>query len=135
MRRPKRGSGAEIDLTSLIDVLFILILFFVLSASFVQGSLPVDLPDGRGAAPDTRSVIITLSAEGLHWANEPIEESELIQRALKVQEEKGTLILAADRALSYGIVASFLDRMRASGIQTLSLALKGSESSGPASAP
>ena len=128
MRRVRRGGGAEIDLKSLIDVLFILILFFVLSASFVQGSLPVDLPDGRGSAPDAKSVVITLSPEGLRWANDPIEEPDLIERALQVQREKGTLILAADRALSYGAVASFLDRMRAAGVQAVSLALKGSDS-------
>ncbi|MDY3869203.1 MAG: biopolymer transporter ExbD [Pyramidobacter sp.] len=128
MRRIRRQSSAEIDLTSLIDVLFILILFFVLSASFVQGALPVDLPDGRGSAPDARAIVITMSESGLRWADEDVPEALIIERALNVQDEKGVLILAAARTLPYGDVAAFLDRMRAAGVHSVSLALKGSDS-------
>ena len=44
--RPRRK--VDLDITPLIDVLFMLIIFFVLTTSFVQGRVEVDLPRGEG---------------------------------------------------------------------------------------
>ena len=61
-RRNRRH--AEIDITPLIDVLFMLIIFFVLTASFVQGKLDVQLPSGEGSSADTQgAVIVTVAAD------------------------------------------------------------------------
>ncbi len=127
MRR--RRSDVEVDLTPLIDVLFMLILFFVLTAAFVQGRLDVDLPSGRGETLPADPVVITVRSDGsLLWAGEVTTQEELIERAC-IEKRKGTpLLLAGDRAAPYGFIASLLDALRLEGVDEISLALGGEDS-------
>lgn len=127
MRR--RRSDVEVDLTPLIDVLFMLILFFVLTAAFVQGRLDVDLPSGRGEALPADPVVITVRPDGsLLWAGEVTTREELIERARIAKAKEIPLLLAGDRAAPYGFIASLLDALRLEGVDEISLALGGEDS-------
>ena len=70
MRRRKTRGSAEIDITPLIDMLFMLIIFFVLTASFVQGKLDVKLPQGEGDSSDTRGAVVLTDRERLYALSE-----------------------------------------------------------------
>ncbi|MCF4151957.1 biopolymer transporter ExbD [Dethiosulfovibrio sp. F2B] len=124
----RRRPQADVELTPLIDVLFILIIFFVLTASFVQGQIPVDLPDGRGNPPEEKGITVTISHDGtIYWDDSPVEKDELIVIAKEAIAAGRSLILTADRSIPYGDVATLLDRMRENGITTIGLGLKGTE--------
>ncbi|NLB82863.1 MAG: biopolymer transporter ExbD, partial [Synergistaceae bacterium] len=49
----RRRRGIDLDITPLIDVLFMLIIFFVLTATFLSGQIVVDLPQGEGVREGT----------------------------------------------------------------------------------
>lgn len=126
MRR--RASQAEVELTPLIDVLFILIIFFVLTASFVQGQIPLDLPDGRGIPPQEQGMTISMTEDGSLYLNDnPVDREALIEGARMALDQGKSLILVADRSIPYGEVASLLDLLRVNGISSVGLGLKGTE--------
>ena len=63
-RRRKRGRSA-LELTPLIDVVFQLLVFFLLTASFVQPSLRLDLPSGEASdEPDSKPIMVEIDAAG-----------------------------------------------------------------------
>lgn len=124
----RRRSSPDVDLTPLIDVLFMLILFFVLTAAFVQGHLDVDLPQGQGEPLPSNPLVITVRSDGsLLWAGEPMALEALLVRAKEAREEKRSLLLAGDREASYGLIASLLDGLRREGIEEIGLALGGGD--------
>lgn len=125
MRRRKNRGVADIDITPLIDVLFMLIIFFVLTASFVQGKLDVKLPQGDGDPSEARgAVVLTITKEGrIYWEGLEISRPKL---AAAVRMNRGREILVAgDEGVPYGAVASILSLLRDEGASSAGLLLSG----------
>lgn len=70
----KRSETPELNLTSLIDVVLLLVIFFMVSTTFVhEGRLRVDLPEAgatAAASPRERPIVITITAQGSYRINE-----------------------------------------------------------------
>ena len=128
MSRRRRG-GIALDITPLIDVLFMLIIFFVLTATFLSGQIVVDLPQGEGIREGTGgSQLLTVTPEGgLLWGNREIEREELPDLVQSALDGKGQILVAADRSAPYGDVAEVLDLLRRLGVSSAGLALEGGE--------
>lgn len=123
MRRRQRS--VEVDITPLIDILFMLIIFFVLASSFVQGRLRVELPKGEGDPGRPEALMISMKEDGgLLWGDDPITSADLFLR-LEGISSGDELLLAADRGVPYGHVAELLDGMRRAGAERVGLALQG----------
>jgi len=85
--RVKRAEEVELNLVSLVDVVLLLVIFFMLSTTFVKDShLRVALPEADSAVADrtTHPIVITVSAQGSYRVND---------RAL-VNNERATLSAA-----------------------------------------
>ncbi|MDR1650463.1 MAG: biopolymer transporter ExbD [Synergistaceae bacterium] len=126
MRRARRRN-ADIDITPLIDVLFMMIIFFVLTTVFVQGTIDIELPGGDAPPMSQRNpIVVTVTKErDILWAGEPVlpgDLSALVSEALAAGDE---ILLAGDRSAPYGAVASVLDRLRGLGVKSVSLAFEG----------
>ncbi|ADE56481.1 MULTISPECIES: ExbD/TolR family protein [Aminobacterium] len=124
--RPTRSKLPEIDITPLVDILFILIIFFVLTTTFGQSQLQVQLPQGKADALESdQDIYITLKIDGtLLWENEPISEEKLALRAIEAEKNNRTILLAADREVPYGTVAAFLSRLHEKGLIQIALMLQ-----------
>jgi biopolymer transport protein ExbD len=131
----RRRRGADIDVTPLIDILFMLIIFFVLAASFLQGRLTVELPRGESAPGRAESspVLVTLARDGsVSWGNfsmpAPVASADVLRLAreslFRIQGSGGEILVAADRGVPYGDVVGLLDVLRLAGIERLGLALQ-----------
>jgi biopolymer transport protein ExbD len=69
----KRVEDPELNLTSLIDVVLLLVIFFMISTTFVQeGRLRVELPEAGAALPDRaqQPIVVTVTAQGSYRVNE-----------------------------------------------------------------
>jgi len=116
----------DLDLTPLIDVLFMLILFFVLTASLLQGQISVRLPQGQGAPIGGKPAVIEILPDGrIRFDGAWVSREETIALAVKADKAGRELVLAADRKVPYGNVASLLETLRRSGIQDVGLGLEG----------
>lgn len=116
--RPKRPTHA-IDMAPLIDVVFLLLIFFMLTSSFIEPSLPLNLPQASGEPPSANeSIVIALDAQGtLQIAGKtvPMESLEIeLSQALKLRPES-SVHFRGDRDVDYGVFVDLMDRARRAG--------------------
>ncbi len=123
MRRARaRRNLPEIELTPLVDVLFMLIIFFVLTAVFSEPLLPVNLPGATGERVSGKSFTVSIDREGdLFSGDRALTREQAIERALASFREEKRVIIAADREVPYGFVVSFLDALRSAGVDSAGL--------------
>jgi len=123
--RAEKPQTVWIELTPLMDVLFILLLFFILTASPALPAVPVELPRGEtGQVTDAEPFHLGMTALGqLYWEGEEISETELLSE-VKAMVDGGrtvSVILQGDKQLKYEQIFTLMDRLRAVGVQSLSL--------------
>jgi len=124
MRRSRRNPLP--DLTPLVDILFLLILFFVLTTTFLRQGLLVDLPLGEGESRENSPVRVLLTVEGdLYWDDEPLSEAEL--RGRLSEEAQESISLEADRRVPYGGVVRIFSLLRSSGVEHVLLVVEEGE--------
>lgn len=122
----RRRNDPDVDLTPLIDVLFMLIIFFVLTAAFVRGEVDVTLPHGEGSPVSEVPVILAVHEDGtLAWAGQSLPLPEVILLAREAYDDGQSILLAGDRSVPYGVVATLLDQLRIHGVEQVNLALGG----------
>ena len=115
------------DITPLIDVLFMFILFFVLTAAFVQGSVNVSLPRGTPPAlSDREPIVLTITKDSeILWAGEKLSSGDLVPRVSTAVAENLDILIAGDRDARYGDVAELMDLLRREGVPSVGLAFEG----------
>lgn len=122
--RTKRPAMA-LDLAPLIDVVFLLLVFFMLTSSFLPPALAVDLPvvGNEESAPAEPVVLVIASDGGISLNGEAVTLEALAGRlALALQEsESKALHVRGDRAASYGIFLEVMDVAKAAGASRLHL--------------
>ena len=123
---PRRRLQPDLDLTALIDVLFMLVLFFVMTSSLLQGQIAVRLPSGEGTALRGRPVVLEiLPGGGLRYDGKDVTREEMVLRARQDDLAGHDLVVAADRSVPYGRVTSLLESLRLEGVRDVGLALEG----------
>lgn len=117
----------SINLTPLIDMVFILLIFFLVTASFTKESgIDVDRPTAQTAIREEHgSMIIGVSKEGEIW----IDNQKIDLRAvrahvehLQAQNPEGTVIILADQNARTGTTVEVLDQVRLAGVSNVSIA-------------
>lgn len=108
----------DVNLTPMIDVVFLLLLFFMVSTSFIrESSLKVDLPEASGQTSEKRedSIDIIINAEGQFTINEtviPATDKEALKAALKTaagENKDPHIIISADAEADYQSVVTAMD--------------------------
>ena len=130
----KRGGGVIINVTSLIDVMFLLLIFFMVSSSFKnQPAIDLSLPRSSTAQETTTTpTVIYLTRDGrLFLDDEQVETGDLSNRLRQLQAATGEdrIVLRADEHSEHGAVVELIDLIKESGFRRVSLAAK--QQSGP----
>lgn len=115
-RRPRRK--ASIELTPLIDVVFQLLVFFILTSSFVQPSLRLDLPTGGTLdEADPSPIVLEIDGAGrLALDGKTIERAKLEDELRAALSDGRTAVrLSGDRGMAYGLFVEALDAARRAG--------------------
>jgi biopolymer transport protein ExbD len=119
-----------ITLTSLIDVIFLLLIFFMVTTTLIEPSrrLDIQLPEAKAATAEAKSIPVTIEIgeKGeISLNGESVDVSALESRLKAMEREsKRTAIVRADRRLDYGRVVAVLGICRASGFQDIGIAVK-----------
>jgi biopolymer transport protein ExbD len=108
------------------DIVFQLLLFFILTSAMLQPSLPLDLPGSSGENEGAEAdLVISINAEGSIFLNDvpaSLETAESAVLALIRGKPDAAVILRGDRQVPYGAFFQVLDMIRNGGVKTLSLA-------------
>lgn len=116
-RRNRNGLNAEINVTSLVDVAFTLLIIFIITAPMMQGGIEVDLPSAEAAALTTGdAVIVSIDRNGAIFVEDvPAASVEELRMVFpQVVQEKGvkTAALKADREVPHGLVVQVLGALK-----------------------
>lgn len=120
-RGPKDKARVALSVTPLIDVLFLLIIFFTLTSTFKRvGELELQLPESTTADPSAREnplPLIELIAEedGALWIDgEPVSFDTLAERLDRIRAERPDdhVMIKAEAGVDHGDVVRLLDAVR-----------------------
>lgn len=126
----KEPEKARIEIIPMIDIIFFLLVFFMIStlSMTINRGLPVNLPKAASSQRDLReSFNITVTREGDIFLNkEPITLQEIGQhvQARLVQDPEMFAVIHADDHALHGTIVDIMDKVRLAGISRLAIAVK-----------
>lgn len=112
----------EITLAGMTDIVLLLLIFFLLTSSFVpQMGIEVTLPQVDSSAPvEEQSVTVALTQDGTYYVNgSPVPASRLLDELRTAQTTQSTLILRADQGATIGQFATVASAARALDMRIL----------------
>lgn len=131
LRDPRVEEPVELNLVSLVDVVFTLLLFFVLTTTFQnRADITLDLPRADSGTPPQSSdnIDITVDARGRYYVQGQAlvnERQETLERALQEAirgVERPLVVISADAQSPHQAVVTAMDAARRSGIARLTIA-------------
>ena len=131
--RHDRRSDPELNITPLIDVVFLLLIFFMVSTTFdKQAELNIELPEASGKVAPTEQfkIEIVIDAEGHYYVNKRrIKDERLVtlKRAIEftlADNKDPKLIISADRKTPHEAVVRAMDAARQLGLTHLTFATR-----------
>ncbi len=126
-RRDRKKSESEVKLTPMLDVVFIMLIFFIVTASFVKESgIEISRPGASTAVRKEKgNILIAISANDQIW----MSRRQVDPRALRANIERahaenpqGAVIIQADKEAKTGLLVQVMDAARSAGVKSVSLA-------------
>tara|TARA_B100000575_G_C23091092_1_gene629045 strand:- start:307 stop:717 length:411 start_codon:yes stop_codon:yes gene_type:complete len=117
----------EINLTPMLDVVFIMLIFFIVTATFIkEAGIQVDRPDTVTAdAQEDASILIAISANDAIWVDKQERDSRelrgIIER-LHSENPKGSLVIQADENSTNETLIQILEAAKAAGVVNVAMA-------------
>lgn len=116
--RPKRPT-LSIDMAPLIDVVFLLLIFFMLTSSFAPPAVPLTLPKAASGAPsEAAKVVVSLDQNGQISISEKVVADADFETALRAaldQNATTAVHFRGDTAVDYGAFLQLISRARNAG--------------------
>ncbi len=125
--RPKARYQVQMPMTSLIDIVFMLLIYFLLTTNFmVDEGIKIKLPQARAAAPQTEETItIFVDSQGRAFLGEKAISLDRLFDRLKEKignREDELVVVRADRAVILNKAVKVMDIAKAAGAGRLCLA-------------
>ena len=125
----KKRTRPTIHLTALIDIVFLLLIFFLLASSFVeQAGVAIIVPEieskGTGLLPE---IVVQIDQDGSIFIDETNVNQRQLTTILKMRIKsltKDTVVIQADRRVEYDIVVQVIDAAKLAGAKNLILVTK-----------
>lgn len=128
-RRRERGLGTpQIDLTPMVDMVFLLVVFFMVSTTFItfESGLPIDLPTAQTSVSETTLVpTVTITKDGaVYFDGNEVGDAELLNEVMATLQQTGhtTVVLRADRETHHGVTVKVMDILKQAGAQRVAIA-------------
>lgn len=128
--RRRRREGEEINISPLIDMTFLLLIFFMVSSTFVR-DLEIDLerPGARSAAPaDTRALRVTIDREGEVYVDARQVPAWMVESYVRehiLRTGIDDVLIVSDRRAESGRLVEVVDQCRVAGAAEVGVAVEG----------
>jgi biopolymer transport protein ExbD len=129
MRKRNLGEQeeAEINMTPMLDIVFIMLIFFIVTASFVKESgIDVSRPDAKTATKKERAnILIAISESGQIWIQKRRVDIRAVRaniERLHAENPQGSVVIQADKASKTGLLVTVMDQARQAGVYNVSIA-------------
>ena len=124
----REAEEAAVDLTPMLDVVFIMLIFFIVTTSFVkEAGIDVNRPKAAKAqSKPSATIFIAIRANGEIWMDKRAVDVERVGATVEkllAESPTDTVIIQADKEAKHGIVVSVMDQIKLAGIDKISLSL------------
>jgi biopolymer transport protein ExbD len=123
----------ELDMTPMLDIVFIMLIFFIVTTSFVKESgVTVNSPQATTASQqDSANIFIAITAQGEVWVDRrPVDPRSVraIVARLHADNPEGSVIIQSDQDASTRMLVEVMDQVRLAGVEGIAIAAdKGAE--------
>ena len=126
-RRLQEQDDTEVNLTPMLDVVFIMLIFFIVTASFVkEAGIDVTRPDAATAERKERgNILVAISESGQVWIDKRHVDIRAVRaniERLAAENPQGSVVIQADTNSKNGILVQVMDAARLAGVEQVSIA-------------
>jgi biopolymer transport protein ExbD len=117
--------NTEVNLTPMLDVVFIMLIFFIVTTSFIKESgIEINRPESSDASPrPDAQVLVALSPEGAVWVDgRAIDAHRVGEEVAGMISEDGSVVIQADRESTTGLLIEVMDRLEQAGVDQVAVA-------------
>ncbi len=128
--RKRKTTHLNIDITALIDVIFLLLIFFMISTTFINtGGIQIELPTtvSKPTTEKQKSLEISITAQQQFFFNgQPIKQNQLKGALIKAKKSnvQNDLTIRADGKVQHKVVVFVMDVAKQAGINKFSIATR-----------
>ena len=128
-RSRKVGAGSandEINVTPLMDIVFIMLIFFIVTSTFVkEPGVDVERPEAQTAkVRKLASILVAITADNEIWINKEKVELDQVKinvESLKQENPKGTAVVQVDAKADSRYLVEVVDQIRAAGVEDVAV--------------
>ena len=129
-----RKTSVGVNLTPLIDIVFILLIFFLVTSSFVKESgIDVNRPTAATAVrKEQGNIIVSITREGEIWLDRRTVDLHILRSHIErlfAENPEGTVVIVADRDSRTGLMVEVMDQVRLAGVTKIAVAASREEGS------
>jgi len=125
-RRHARTDDAEINITPMLDIVFIMLIFFIVTTSFTKetGAAVVKPIAEQAVALRNGTILIGIKSNDDVWMSKRLielrEVRSMVEQA-KAENPKGSVVIVADKDSRIGTVTQVMDQVRMAGVQGIAI--------------
>lgn len=126
-KRIREEEEAVIDMTPMLDVVFIMLIFFIVTTSFVkEAGIDVNRPEASQASDQpSANIFIAITENGEVWMDRRMVDVERVAANLErllAEQPSDMVVIQADRGARHGVVVQVMDQIKEAGIAQISIA-------------
>lgn len=120
------GDDEDVNVTPLLDIVFIMLIFFIVTSTFVkEPGVEVERPDAVSAKErKLASIIVAISSDDEIWINKDLvelDEVRAVVEQLRRENPKGTAVVQADASSKTRLLVEVVTQIRATGISDVAV--------------
>jgi biopolymer transport protein ExbD len=121
------SDDSAIDMTPMLDIVFIMLIFFIVTTSFVKESgVTVSRPSAQTAAEDKKgNIMVAIKPNGEVWIDKRAIDVRSVRaniEKLKAESPESAVVIQADTDARTGLLVKVMDQIRLAGISNISIA-------------
>ena len=126
-KRQRNTEESDIDITPMMDVVIIMLIFFIVTATFVKDSgIDVTRPDAQTATKQNRvGILVAINEYNEIWINRREVDINAVRaniERLHAENPQGGAVIQADKNAQTGTLVEVMDQIRLAGVQAISIA-------------
>ena len=122
------GEEAEINITPMLDIVFIMLIFFIVTASFIkEAGLDVNRPDSpvTQTKPEDANILVAIDANNDIWIDRRLIDPRAVRaniERLHAENPQGSVVIQTHPRSSNKMLVTVMDASRQAGVYSISLA-------------
>lgn len=126
-KRTNISDDNPLDLTPMMDIVFIMLIFFIVTTSFVKETgVDISRPNAETAERDEKgNILVGITENNEIWIDKRRVDLRSVRanvERLKAENPEGSVIIQADKASKTGFLVETMDQVRLAGVQNVSIA-------------